>query len=170
MKKEEARKLIPIDKFVTVGNLGPEQSAIEIGQSFLIEVIKTIDHCNSAKDQIKSAIDLSDGILILSRSKNPTGYGSLWIKQARVSGKPFLIADPSDYSYLDLIAKWISQNSIHTIAIGGPKEMKHRSLYVQSSYFLGAVLNNLIGSRVFLPSGVAGKIEYSLKERKEVND
>lgn len=164
MKKEETRKLIQIDRFVTVGNHGPEQSAIEIGESFLIDVVKTISDKVSAKDQIAAAIDQSDGVLFVSRSKNPTGYGSLWIKQIKTSSKPFLIVDPSDYSNLDLIAKWLIKNSIKSLAIGGPKEVKHRSLYVQSSYFLGAVLNHLIGSRVFLPTGIAGKIEHSIRD------
>lgn len=163
MNREEARKLIPIEKFVTVGHLGPEQSAIEIGDSFMIDVVRTNDDSLSAKQQIENAIMISDGVLVISRSKNPTGYGSLWVKLGRSSGKPFMIADPSDYSYLDPIAKWIKDKGIRTIAIGGPKEVKHRSLYVQSSYFLGSVLNHLIGTRVFLPTGKAGKIEHSLK-------
>jgi hypothetical protein len=163
MNKEETRKLIPIDRFITVGHHGPELSAIEIGSSFLIEVVRTIDNSISAKQQIENAIEMSDGILVISRSKSPTGYGSLWVKIGKSSGKPFMIADPSDYSMLDPIAKWIKEKDIRAIAIGGPKEMKHRSLYVQSSYFLGSVLNHLIGSRVFLPTGVAGKIEHSIR-------
>ena len=165
MKKEETRKLIPLDRFVTVGHSGPEQSAIEIGESFLIEVVKTINHHESAMDQISNAICQADGVLILSRGENPTGYGSLWVRQMKVSKKPSLIVDPSDYSKLDLIANWITNNSIHSLAIGGPKEMKHRSLYAQSSFFLGSVLNHLIGARVFLPTGVAGKIEHSLEKK-----
>lgn len=162
MKKEEVRKLIPIDRFVTVGHNGAEKAVIEIGESFLIDVVRTIRESDSATNQILSAIDQSDGILLLFRSKTPTGYGSLWIKHAKASGKPMTIADPTCYSQLDHIAKWITSNQLRSIAIGGPKEVKYHSIFTQSSYFLGAVLNNLIGKRVLLPSGVAGKIENSL--------
>jgi hypothetical protein len=86
------------------------------------------------RERTKLNVKNSDGTLIFLCGK-PLGGTLLTIDEAKKTGKPSLIVDPTKTDRLDVIRDWIISNNIEILNIAGPRASQAPAIY-KSTYNL----------------------------------
>ena len=80
----------------------------------------------------------SDGTLILAR-RPLVGGTALTESHAGRLGKPVLVAEPGDASFVPTVAAWLADRTIVVLNVAGPRESTCPGIYEQAATFLRAL-------------------------------
>ncbi len=92
-------------------------------ESGRIPVDIPLQECGSADPAVRTELNAaeSDGTLVLTRG-NPTDGTPLTVERARAHGKPCLVLSLDEAPDVEAFWKWIRDNDIRSLNIGGPRE------------------------------------------------
>lgn len=82
-----------------------------------------LQECGSADPAVRTELNAaeSDGTLVITRGK-PTDGTPLTVDRAQAHGKPYLVLSLDESPDVEAFWKWIRDNNIRSLNIGGPRE------------------------------------------------
>lgn len=148
---DQAALQVAIDLEIEHGGWCPPGKVCENGiippQFKLLETPKECDdsatHIPRSQRTIWNVKD-SDGSLIFLSEKLLDKGTELSIKTSEKLEKPYLIVDPSfdtSYDIIQDIQKWIRENKIEILSVGGPSELSQPGIYKRTYSILTEVLS-----------------------------
>lgn len=85
----------------------------------------------------------SDGTLILTHERNPSGGTGRTLQMCLEHGKPWWVANPSRGELTEKVVSWLKREQVYRLNLAGPRESKAPGIQKETQLFLEKVLQIL---------------------------